>query len=95
MVPSGRDTLESPNREGSFSRFGSILIRPIVRIMYIMLNSIRIVHALKSEFRREPHAVDEPLRVFLISHLVFQVLDIGRQGYVTVDDKPVVGFRDL
>ena len=39
MVPSGRDTPESLNREGSFSRSGSIQTNPIVRIMYIMLNS--------------------------------------------------------
>lgn len=38
MVPSGRGTLESFNREGSFSRSGSIQTNPIVRIMYIMLN---------------------------------------------------------
>ena len=95
MVPSGRDTPESFNREGSFSRSGSIQTNPIVRIMYIMLNYNQTVDALISEFRCEPHAVDEPRRVFLISHLVFHVLDIGRQGYVTVDDKPVVGFGDL
>ena len=77
MVPSGRDTLESLNREGSFSCSGSIQTNPIVRIMYIMLNNKQTVDILNSEFCREPHAVDETRRVFLVSNLVFHVLDIG------------------
>ena len=95
MLPSDRDTPESLNREGSCNCSGSIQTNPIVRIMYIMLNSKQPQHILNSEFSRETQAVDEARRILLISQLVFHVLDIGGQGHVTVDDKPVVGFGDL
>ena len=77
MVHSGRDTPESLNREGSCNCSGSIQTNPIVRIMYIMLNMNRTLNILNSEFCREPHAVDETRRIFLVSQLVFHVLDIG------------------
>jgi len=96
VFPSGRDTLEEPGREGFFGSFRPVQINTIVRIMYIMLNNIQTVcNTLISEFRREPHGVDEPRRIFLTSHLVFHVLDIGGESHVTVDDKPVIGFGDL
>ena len=77
MLPLDRDTPELLNREGSFNCSGSIQTNPIVRIMYIMLNMNQALDILNSEFCREPHAVDESRRIFLISNLVFHVLDIG------------------
>jgi len=95
VLPSDRNTPESLNREGSCNCSGSTQTNPIVRIMYIMLNSRQPPHFLNSEFSRETQAVDEARRILLISQLVFHVLDIGGQGHVTVDDKPVVGFGNL